>query len=351
MRKIIWIGHFRGYSGFAVATRNYFMSIKPYFNNLFLASLESLDEGDPFKPYSINEEINDTDLKIINHLPTTDPEAEIYFSVWEYSKIPESWVDIFENSKAVMTQSNYCKTVFSSQISNSGKIHVIPYIIPDEFHPNGSKLRLFDEKTFVFGSVFEWVPRKVPELMVEAFIREFKPNEPVRLILKTQLPFDFNNPNKKDPLYNTYQKVIGFLKQEQRITIFSNLVPNISDFYRGLNAYISCTAGEGWGQTLSEAMACGIPTIGSNHSGNLDFMNSENSYLVDVEDWTPTIEFPDLYWRKPKLESIQKKMRQVYEENNTEHQNKKIANAVKIKENNTLEVVGRKIKKVIEKLV
>jgi glycosyltransferase involved in cell wall biosynthesis len=342
--KIVWIGHFRGYSGFAVATREYFKSIKPYFDNLFLASLESLDTGDPFKSYMITEEINDIDLKVVNHLPTTDPEAEAYFSVWEYNKIPDTWIEILENAKVVMTQSNYCKSIFSKHISNSGKIHIIPYIIPREFSPNGPKLRLFDENLFVYGSVFEWVPRKVPELMIEAFTREFKPNEPVRLILKTQIPYDINSLNQSNfhdnPIHNSIIQVLRLIKQDPRILIFSNPIPNISDFYRGLNAYISCTAGEGWGQTLSESMACGIPTIGSNHSGNLDFMNSENSYLVEVENWSPTVEFPNLCWKKPKIESIQKIIRQVYEQYNSKSQRKIITNAIKIKEKYTSENIG-----------
>ena len=31
---------------------------------------------------------------------------------------------------------------------------------------------------------------------------------------------------------------------------------------------------------MAEAMACGVPTIASNYSGNLEFMNNDNSWLV-----------------------------------------------------------------------
>jgi glycosyltransferase involved in cell wall biosynthesis len=250
-----------------------------------------------------------------------------------------------------MTQSNFCKNVFSNQISDSSKIHVIPYIIPAEFSPKGPRIRKFKDDTFVFGSVFEWVSRKMPELMIEAFMREFKQHEPVRLILKVQFPFDINFINPNNPQQTLIYNAIQNIRKDPRIMLNTDLIPKISEFYRGLDAYISCTAGEGWGQTLSEAMACGIPTIASNHSGNLDFMNENNSYLVDVEEWSPTIEFPNLCWKKPKIESIQKVIRQVYEEKNSEIQKQKILNAIKIKNLYTQDIIGKEIRQIIEPLI
>jgi glycosyltransferase involved in cell wall biosynthesis len=41
--------------------------------------------------------------------------------------------------------------------------------------------------------------------------------------------------------------------------------------------------GEGWGRPYMEAMAMGLPTIGSRWSGNLAFMDDDNSWLVDGE--------------------------------------------------------------------
>jgi glycosyltransferase involved in cell wall biosynthesis len=52
--------------------------------------------------------------------------------------------------------------------------------------------------------------------------------------------------------------------------------------YKAVDCYVMPSRGEGWGYPLHEAMAMGLPTIGTNWSGNAEFMNATNSLLVDV---------------------------------------------------------------------
>jgi TonB family protein len=53
--------------------------------------------------------------------------------------------------------------------------------------------------------------------------------------------------------------------------------------YAAADAYVMPTAGEGWGRPFMEALAMGLPTIASNWSGNLAFMDRETSWLIDGE--------------------------------------------------------------------
>ena len=87
MRRIAWIGRYRGYSGFAQATRRYVASLLPLIDNLIIAPLEVLENSDPYQP--LVGDIEDSDFKLVNHLPTTDPEANAYLSVYEFDRIPE----------------------------------------------------------------------------------------------------------------------------------------------------------------------------------------------------------------------------------------------------------------------
>jgi glycosyltransferase involved in cell wall biosynthesis len=59
-----------------------------------------------------------------------------------------------------------------------------------------------------------------------------------------------------------------------------SLLPNL---YNSADAFVLASHGEGWGLPLMEAMAMKKPAIGTNWGGNLAFMNSRNSFLVDVE--------------------------------------------------------------------
>lgn len=334
--NLFWVGQFRGISGFAQSTRNYVSSILPYYPSMTIGSISALDDDDPFKKYC--KDPKDPFFEICNHLPVTNPWADGFFSVCEYDGLPNEFYEGLQDAKLVMTQSEFCKGVFSKYVSTSTPIHVIPHILTENFRSVGASKRYFSKDYFIFGSVFEWVPRKMPYHLIQAFIEEFERNEDVVLVIKTfNHGFDSLSNHLKEKGFNYTEK------QLKKIVIINDVFPDLSVFYRGLDAYISCTAGEGYGQTLCEAMACGIPTIASNHSGNLDFMNDQNSFLVDVEGWTPTEEFPTVNWRKPKIESMKSKMRTVYDNRNSDYMKKITNSAQKLSGALTMEKIGKKI--------
>jgi len=54
-----------------------------------------------------------------------------------------------------------------------------------------------------------------------------------------------------------------------------------------VNAFVLPSRGEGWGIPLMEAMAMELPTIGTNWSGNVEFMNDNNAFLIRVDEMKP----------------------------------------------------------------
>ena len=333
MKKIVYIGRYlRG--GFAPGCRRNVRALLKYTEDLTVAPLFSLPKDHEFEKYVGDVEDDESEFKVVHHLPTTDPTGDAYYSVWEYDRIPENWVDIFnqERTKLIMTESQFCKDVFSKQINDPSKIHVIPYILPqsiinfDYAHSLKQATNIFknlyqikSEGGFLFGSIFDWVPRKVPERMIYAFLKEFSTSEPVNLVMRTKInPEMIDLKQKLEEIeVGYYSKYEDALKLE-RIILLEDRIPKITSFYAILDAYISATAGEGYGQTLCEAMACGLPTIGSAHSGNLDFMKDEApgfACLVAVEDWSHSTEegYTEYLWKLPKISSMRKYMRGVYD--------------------------------------
>ena len=305
LRQVTWIGRFRGCGGFAVASRGYVNSLLPRMDNLSIAPLEVLDYSDPLRSRLARLPLQGDEFTVLHHAPTTDPEADAHFPIWEFDRVPGAWASILERASLVMTQSTFCKALFERCTEGAVDVHVVPYIIPDQFTAAGPVARLAPRDTCAFGSVFEWVPRKVPGRTIEAFVQEFDRDEPVRLYLRTS-----------HPRGGSAEALVGEWSQgDGRVVTLPDPFPDLAPFYRGLDAYVSCTAGEGYGQTLAEAMACGLPTIASRHGGNLDFMNDANSYLVDVEPWSHafTRDGEEFRWRLPRVASIRATLRRVFE--------------------------------------
>jgi len=84
--------------------------------------------------------------------------------------------------------------------------------------------------------------------------------------------------------------------------------------YKSVNAMVIPSRGEGWGRPHAEAMAMGLPVLATNWSGNTEFMNEFNSYLIEVEELI-TIQngpFKGHKWAQPSVNHLRKLMRLVF---------------------------------------
>ena len=92
---------------------------------------------------------------------------------------------------------------------------------------------------------------------------------------------------------------------------------SLNELINTCDAYVSMHHSEGFGLTLAEAMYLGKPTLATNYSGNTEFMNQDNSYLIDYQ--MGLIEEPDsnfcakTIWANPILDDAVDKLREVYE--------------------------------------
>lgn len=75
-----------------------------------------------------------------------------------------------------------------------------------------------------------------------------------------------------------------------------------------------------WGRPFMEAMASGLVTIGTAWGGHLDFMNVNNSLLIDYEladvPESAAVEWPFFRgqtWAEPSVASLRKCLRRAYE--------------------------------------
>jgi len=203
-------------------------------------------------------------------------------------EIPERWVDICNACDTIMTASEFSKNNFIDSGVISEKIHIVPHCHdPLIWNSDVKKMNIKNLKGFNFLFVGDYTPRKGGDILIKNYIKAFEGNRDVSLTIKAY----FNSFSLVDQkkLVERIKKIIieSKIPKNKIPTIYfygdpidEKLMPN---FMNSFDCLISPHRGEGWGLCLSSMMFLGKPTIATNYSGNLQFMNSENSYLVDID--------------------------------------------------------------------
>jgi glycosyltransferase involved in cell wall biosynthesis len=167
-------------------------------------------------------------------------------------------------------------------------VHVVPVPIEAPTGPflSRSELGLPDAFTFLFLFDFVSAERKNPLGVVEAFTRAFAPGEGPTLVLKSI------NGRERKP--DRLRELLALTEGRDDVIVRDGYVSPVErdSYVAACDCYVSLHRSEGFGLTLTEAMACGKPVIATGYSGNLEFMGEQNSYLVPYR----LVEIPDTWW-------------------------------------------------------
>ena len=237
----------------------------------------------------------------------------ILFLVWESEYIAPELLENLNLFNEIWTTSDYCKSIFQKTYNNP--IVVVPHPVEVALEANDKQntIAFFDEKKFSFLFIFNYhssIERKNPFFLIEAFKAAFGNNDNVELVIKTVGAEHYKKSRQQLYQYTSDTKNIQIFDIELDKNSVNQLINNC-------DAYVSLHHSEGFGLTLAEAMFLGKPTIATNYSGNTEFMNNDNSYLVDYKPGL--IKNPDknfcakTLWANPILSSAVDKFIEVYE--------------------------------------
>jgi glycosyltransferase involved in cell wall biosynthesis len=204
----------------------------------------------------------------------------------ETTKVAPHWIDKAKLMDKIIVVSNHSKNVYNSteyklQNNQTGQIIDFRNTTPIEVvHFPVKKLEKkeinLDLKTdFNFLSVAQWGPRKNVEATVVSFLKEFKNDSDVGLVLKLNMSKNcvadkivcekrIENIKKSVPGAKCKVYLLhGNMSEEEVQSLYTH--PKIK-------AIVSTTHGEGFGLPLFEAVCNGLPVIAPKWSAHVEFL-------------------------------------------------------------------------------
>lgn len=239
----------------------------------------------------------------------------IAFVTFETFQPPEHWIEILNEYDGVFCPSHFNKEQFL-RAGLKRPMFVIPHVLNmDIWNENVSPLSR--EECFSFLFIGTWRRRKGYEILLEAWMREFGPDERVRLVVKT----DETDMAIKDVLL--FKKNLG--KKDIAPIVFERQIfseAQMASFIKSSHCYISPTLGEGFGLPALQAMALKVPVIITNFSGCQEYAKGDYCHLLEPSGFLvheridPIPQFANKKWPRIKVSDVQKAMREVFQKYN-----------------------------------
>ena len=237
---------------------------------LFQQTLKEADGGRIDMPiYSYKEDF-EADINIVlnehNHHYFYDAYNgyNIAYNVWESTRYSDEFFERLKYFNELWVPTEWQKQISIEQGYPENKIFVIPEGVDgNTFKPISRPKK---KQKFQFIIVGRWDYRKGIKESIEGFLKAFPDNPDVELLLNVENPFPVDGMNSTEERLKHYGledsriKILKFLDRKQYISLLQNA-----------DVLISCARAEGWNLPLIESLACGIPSIYTKCSGQLEF--------------------------------------------------------------------------------
>jgi len=278
---------------------------------------------------------------------------KIAYNVWESTLQPEHFFNKLKEYDQIWVPSQWQAECTIAQGMPADKVKVVPEGVDvNTFYPEDPVTKLdYVDGRFKFILFGRWDYRKSTKEIIETFLKEFKPDEPVDLIVS------IDNPFSGDGLESTENRLKHFGLEDPRIKIkhFPSREDYITYMKNG-HVFLSCARSEGWNLPLIEAMACGTPAIYSECCAQMEFAQGKG-LPVKVLGERPALDANYNHFNtvvgnyyEPDFEDLARVMRDAFE-NYTDHKKRAFYEAKLIHRDFNWERIGEIGAKTLQEFV
>lgn len=232
-------------------------------------------------------------------LPESADAWRVGYWAWELPRPPREWAPFEALVHEVWTPSTF------SARSLSGLFDVPVRVVPHRVPLEQKRIRDWNGPftVLVMADSRSSFSRKNPFDAIEAFKQAFGSSTDYRLVLKLN-----GKPSEIAELAESYAGSANVKIVSERLSR-----DQLKVLYASVDVFLSLHRAEGFGLPMLEAMAHGVPVVGTGWSGNLDFMTEKNSVLVPytlvpVSD-SAGIYAHDAVWAAPDVDDAARALR------------------------------------------
>lgn len=336
--SVLWLGPFLNHSGYGEEARGFLKGLVKRGvpvaarstgdeSSSFIQSLRDTPDMAVVLNEALNRSVVDKPITAIVHLPgyglsrVRDADYTIGRTMFETDSLPLNWVERINLLDEVWVPAS-----FNLETFRRAGVHIPIEIVPSpvdasQYRPGLTPLNIPGRRQFVFLAIFEWSHRKAPDVVLDAWARAFRPDDDVCLVLRSYGRTRFNSDSTQEVsrLVDAELAAAGRSREEVAPIIVLGQQLSAATIPRLISAadvFIGVSRGEGWGRPMLEAMASGLPVIGTRWGGNLDFMDDDNSLLTDIDGLSVIDDRMDVpfyrgqRWAEPSREHLADLLRQ-----------------------------------------
>lgn len=260
----------------------------------------------------------DYDTVLVHAVPELMPRFReqgkrlVGYTTWETDRLPAHWPALLNQLDLLLVPCAWNRETFAS----SG-VRVPMAVVPHLPGPSPLEPIRSPHADFIFYNIGEWNERKAPWLTIQAFLDEFRDDEPATLVIKTG-PRDQRRPG----LFSSVEWRVRALLRGRwaRVVLITRRLTSheLCALHARGDCFLSLCRGEGWGLPAFDAASAGKAVIMTGWGGQTEYLPKDMAWLVDhrlvpVNDPAGRPSYsPEQFWAEPSLPHARALMRYVY---------------------------------------